>query len=223
MTTKAAVALADLVLRVGRSEMPVVLGLVGPPGVGKSYAADALARQLRALGVPTAVVPMDGFHLSNAQLDRLDLRSRKGSPETFDLAGLIALLERVRAADGMPVFAPDYDRDLHEPIAARRCVEPDTRAVVVEGNYLLHDAAGWGRVRTLLDVAWYLEAPEDVRVTRLVERHVRSGRSPSDAREWVQRVDLVNARTIAAGRDRADFVVDASTVGRGSDAAARGG
>lgn len=213
MTAHVAEALAELVARVEHAERAVVLGLVGPPGVGKSYAADALARSLAGRDVPAAVVPMDGFHLSNAQLDRLGLRSRKGSPETFDLAGLLALLARIRSHDGRPVYAPDYDRELHEPVAARRCVDVDTRVVVVEGNYLLHDADGWDRVRGLLDVSWYLEAPEDVRVTRLVERHVRSGRTPDAAWDWVRSVDLVNARTIALGRGRADLVVDASTVG----------
>ncbi|GAB2884318.1 nucleoside/nucleotide kinase family protein [Nocardioides pacificus] len=190
----------------------VVLGIVGPPGVGKTYVAARFRAVLQADGVPTETIAMDGFHLSNVQLDRLGLRERKGSPETFDVAGLVSLLRRIREPGAEAIFVPDYDRELHEPVAARRCVEPGTRVVVVEGNYLLHDAPGWAQVRALLDVAWHLDAPESLRGERLVARHVAGGRSPEEARVWVEQVDRPNAALIERGRTRADFLTDASRI-----------
>jgi pantothenate kinase len=46
-----------------------------------------------------AYFPMDGYHLSNAQLKRLGLQNRKGAPATFDVGGYTAMLSRLKAED----------------------------------------------------------------------------------------------------------------------------
>ena len=63
-----------------------LLGLVGPPGAGKSTLAMALQR---AFAQDSQVVPMDGFHLANVELQRLGRAHRKGAPDTFDAAGYV--------------------------------------------------------------------------------------------------------------------------------------
>ncbi|MET9640219.1 nucleoside/nucleotide kinase family protein [Streptomyces virginiae] len=201
-TTELVVRAAALAGRGGRR----ILGVAGPPGAGKSTLA---ARLAEALGPRTAVVvPMDGFHLAQAELDRLGRADRKGAPDTFDAAGYVSLLLRLRASDGATVYAPAFDRSVEEPIAGSIPVPPDVPLVITEGNYLLHDAGEWAGVRPLLDEIWYCAPDEDTRVRRLVERHVRHGREPADARAWVARSDEANARLIACGRHRADLVVD---------------
>lgn len=104
----------------------VLLGLAGAPAAGKSTLARAMVEGVDArLGAGTAAyVPMDGFHLSNAQLDRLGLRGRKGAPETFDVDGYVHLLRRLRSRQAGTVYAPDFDRDLDEPVAAGIAVPP---------------------------------------------------------------------------------------------------
>lgn len=92
-----------------------ILGIAGPPGAGKSTLA---ARLADALGPERAVVvPMDGFHLAQAELARLGRADRKGAPDTFDAAGYVSLLRRLRGSDGATVYAPAFDRCLEEPIA----------------------------------------------------------------------------------------------------------
>ncbi|MEW2135737.1 nucleoside/nucleotide kinase family protein [Streptomyces sp. NPDC005409] len=187
-----------------------ILGIAGPPGAGKSTLA---ARLAAALGPRRAVVvPMDGFHLAGAELARLGLADRKGAPDTFDAAGYVCLLDRLRrprGATAATVYAPAFDRSLEEPIAGSIPVAPEVPLVITEGNYLLHDAGEWASVRPLLDEAWYLAPDEELRVRRLVERHVRHGKDPAYARAWVARSDEANARLIAPGRHRADLVLDA--------------
>ncbi len=201
-TTELVERAAGLARRGGRR----ILGVAGPPGAGKSTLA---ARVAEALGPRTAaVVPMDGFHLAQAELHRLGRADRKGAPDTFDAAGYVALLLRLRASDGATVYAPAFDRSLEEPIAGSIPVPPDVPLVITEGNYLLHDAGEWAAVRPLLDESWYCAPDEDTRIRRLIERHVRHGKGPADARAWVARSDEANARLVARCRHRADLVVD---------------
>ncbi|MYS23551.1 hypothetical protein GA0115240_15377 [Streptomyces sp. DvalAA-14] len=186
-----------------------LLGLVGAPAAGKS----TLARRLVAgvnerLGADTAAyVPMDGFHLSNAQLDRLGLRDRKGAPETFDVDGYVALLRRLRAERERPVYAPDFDRRLDEPVAARLVVPPRAGLVVTEGNYLADDGPGWDQVRDLLDELWYVDAPRRLRERRLLRRHLRGGRSEAEARAFITGSERPNARRVERGRAHCTRVV----------------
>ena len=185
----------------------VLLGITGPPGAGKSTVSAALLAALPPGGA--VVVPMDGYHLAQAELERLGRADRKGAPDTFDAAGFVALLQRVRAqreGDG-PVYAPLFRREIEEPIANAVPVDAAVPVVLVEGNYLLLDDGDWAGVRGLLDACWYVGVPDDVRVERLVARHVAHGRSPQAATEWVHRSDEANARLVAATRDRADVVV----------------
>ncbi|HEY0949020.1 nucleoside/nucleotide kinase family protein [Nocardioides sp.] len=180
-----------------------LLGITGAPGAGKSTLAAALRERD---GV--AVVPMDGFHYADVELVRRGLRERKGAPETFDAEGYAALLRRVRAGEA-DVVAPMFERDLEQPLAGAIPV-PATGTVVTEGNYLLLDEPRWRAVRAQLDVVWHVVLDDAVRIERLVERHVRFGKTPEEARAWVASVDEPNARLVEACRERADLVVELS-------------
>lgn len=179
-----------------------LLGLAGAPAAGKSTLARALVDGVNArLGAGTAAhVPMDGFHLANAQLDRLGLRGRKGAPQTFDVDGYVHLLGRLRTWHGRPVYAPDFRRDLDEPVAGGIVVLPEVRLVVTEGNYLADDAPGWDGVRDLLDELWFVEAPAEVREARLLARHVAGGRTEAEARAFIEASERPNAARAEATR-----------------------
>jgi pantothenate kinase len=194
-----------------------VLGLTGAPAAGKSTLARHLvARVNDRLGTGAAgYLPMDGFHLSNAQLDRLGRRDRKGAPNTFDAHGYVALVRRLLAEAEHPVYVPDYDRALHEPVAARHVVEPHTVLVVTEGNYLASDDEPWVRLRGLFAQLWYVEADDRVREERLHRRQVSGGASEEAAREWVERSDRPNGELVKRFRDNCTRVVRAGSLGAG--------
>jgi len=65
----------------------------------------------------------------------------------------------------------------------------------------------WAALRGLLDEVWYLELSDQTRNERLVDRHVRYGKSLQAAQEWVEGSDESNAGLIAETRDRADVIV----------------
>jgi len=184
-----------------------LLGLVGAPGAGKSTLALAM---LQAVGADRAqVVPMDGFHLANVELQRLGRADRKGAPDTFDSAGYVALLQRLRdqRPDGDIVYAPEFRREIEEPIAGAIAVLPSTQLVITEGNYLLHDVGPWAGAAAMLDEVWYVDIDDAVREARLVQRHQQFGRSAEAARDWVASTDAPNARLIAATKARAHHVL----------------
>ncbi|WP_454049652.1 nucleoside/nucleotide kinase family protein [Cellulomonas sp. Marseille-Q8402] len=184
-----------------------VLGIAGPPGAGKSTLS---AQIVAAFPGRCVVVPMDGFHLAQTELDRLGRADRKGAPDTFDAAGYVALLRRLRAPEpGETVYAPEYRRDLHNGVAGAIPVPADVPLVITEGNYLLLEEHGFAPVRELLDLCWYVDLPRDARLERLVARHVRFGKAPDAAHAWSHGPDERNAELVARTRGRADTVVAA--------------
>jgi pantothenate kinase len=185
-----------------------ILGLTGPPGAGKSQLAAAL---VTALAPQAVLVPMDGFHLANAELVRLGRRDRKGAIDTFDAAGFVALLRRLRDPAEAVVYAPEFRREIEEPIACAIPVPRETPLVVTEGNYLLVDRGDWAALGELIDEVWYLDPGEDDRLERLIARHVAYGKPPEQARAWSLGTDQRNAELVAATRTRADRVIRLAT------------
>ena len=182
-----------------------VLGIAGAPGAGKSTLAAAVVAAFPGVCV---VVPMDGFHLAQHELERLGRADRKGAPDTFDAAGYVALLRRLRApVAGEIVYAPEYRRELHGALAGAIAVPAEVQVVVTEGNYVLLPSHGFAPVADLLDEAWFAEQPEDVRLARLITRHEQWGKAPGAARDWAHGPDQRNAELVAATRSRADVVV----------------
>jgi pantothenate kinase len=183
----------------------VLIGIAGAPGAGKTTLARRLAAALTAREAAVAHVPMDGFHLADAALDLLGLRDCKGAPDTFDAAGYAALLARIAA--GETVWAPAFERDLEQPIAQAILVPADARIIISEGNYLLLPTPEWRPVTSWFDEVWFCELEDEVRRARLIARHVEFGKTPQEARDWVERLDEVNARLVAATAPAADLLI----------------
>ena len=188
-----------------QGEARTLVGIIGPPGAGKS----TLSQRLQALHPERSqIVPMDGYHLANVELARLGRAGRKGAPDTFDSYGYVALLRRLRqqGADET-VYAPEYRREIEEPVAGAIPIFPQARLLIAEGNYLALDQGGWSQVAALLDEIWYVEVDPALRHARLLARHMQFGRSREAAEHWVQVTDEPNARLIASTMDRVHFKV----------------
>jgi pantothenate kinase len=192
----------ELAARPGRA----VLGIAGAPGAGKSRLARLVAAAVRG----AVVVPMDGFHRTTAELIARGWIAERGTPRTFDAPAFLELLTRLRA--GVDVRAPDFDRSREEPVPDAIAVPASAPLVIVEGNYLLLDVPPWSEVARLLDEAWFVEVPEEVRLARLIDRHVEFGRSRAEATARATTgSDAANARLVAATRSRADLVLRADS------------
>lgn len=181
-----------------------LLGIAGPPGVGKSTLAAAVAAAVNRSGVSAALLPMDGFHLADRELARLGRLPRKGAIDTFDGDGYLAILRRIRRAAEPIVYAPAFERDLEQPLAGAIPIPREAQLVVTEGNYLLDRSEPWSAVAGELAEIWFCDSEPVGRRERLIARHVRFGKSAADAQAWVRDVDDINAERIIARRDAAD-------------------
>ncbi|MEV4385735.1 nucleoside/nucleotide kinase family protein [Micromonospora sp. NPDC049580] len=181
-----------------------LLGITGAPGAGKSTLAERIVAEV---GPSARLVPMDGFHLAQSQLVRLGRADRKGAIDTFDANGYVSLLRRLRRLEPTSVYAPEFRREIEEPVAGAIEVPPSVRLVVTEGNYLLVPDFPWQEVRTLLHEVWFLDLDVELRQRRLTARHEAYGRSPEQARAWALGSDEANAARVTPTADRADLVI----------------
>lgn len=197
-------ALAGLIAR-RATETPgrrFIAALAGPPGAGKStLAADLVAR----LGPTAKVVPMDGFHYDDAILTARGQRNRKGAPETFDVAGFEHLLSRLKTEDEVAI--PIFDRSLELSRGSADIIGPDQRILVAEGNYLLLDEAPWTGLASHFDLTVMIGVPEAELDRRLLARWAYYGKSPDEARNWIDGNDLPNIRRVTRGSRPADIIL----------------
>ena len=183
--------LRQLILDRGQSKRSLT-ALAGPPAAGKSYIANALCRDLNKYSPDSAVVlPMDGYHLDDALLEKRGIRDRKGAPHTFDIIGFIHILQRISLGDEIDIAVPVFDRSLELSRAAGRLIPRTARHILVEGNYLLLDQPEWRDLAGFFTTTVMITAPRSLLERRLMQRW--QNLSPTQAREKCESNDLPNA------------------------------
>ena len=184
-----------------------VVAIAGAPGSGKSTLAERLVSRLNdnAEGC-AALLPMDGYHYDDRVLIERGLRARKGAPETFDVLGLLHMLNRLRRNEENEIAVPVFDRDLEISRAGARLIPRSVRILVVEGNYLLLNQHPWSLLRPMFDVTLALDVPEDILRQRLIERWRSYRLTPPEIEAKVEGNDLPNGRYVTANSGPADFV-----------------
>jgi type I pantothenate kinase len=164
-------------------KVPFIIGIAGSVAVGKS----TTARVLRALlarwpNHPRVdLVTTDGFLYPNAELERRGIMNRKGFPESFDTARLLAFLGDVKSGRGI-VEAPVYSHFHYDIIPGEvyRTDHPDI--LIVEGLNVLQparlpkDGEAIPFVSDFFDFSIYLDADEALLEAWYVERflHLRT-------------------------------------------------
>ena len=195
--------LRQLILDRGQSKRSLT-ALAGPPAAGKSYVANALCRDLNKYSPDSAVVlPMDGYHLDDALLEKQGMRDRKGAPHTFDIAGFIHILQRISLGDEIDIAVPVFDRSLELSRAAGRLIPRTARHILVEGNYLLLDQPEWRDLASFFTTTVMITAPRSLLERRLMQRW--QNLSPTQAREKCESNDLPNADLVMNSSMSAEF------------------
>ncbi|HZG06192.1 MAG TPA: nucleoside/nucleotide kinase family protein [Streptomyces sp.] len=185
-----------------------ILGIVGEPGAGKSTLAEQLLARIETERPGVAVaVSMDGFHLAHKIIEARGQSAAKGTIDTFDGHGFLAMLRRTRTETHNSVWWPEFDRDLEDPVACSTEVAARHRLVIVDGNFLLSVQEPWVRVKDLLDEVWFLDAVPRARRERLTRRYISYGFDPEAARAKAGGVDERTSALIRSTAARADLVL----------------
>lgn len=184
-----------------------VLGIVGIPASGKSSLTVQLMEYIEAIAPSeAALLPMDGYHLTNHKLDELGLRDRKGSPHTFDAEGYVQAIEAVKPA-GVSLSFPVYDRAIHDPKPDAGQIESSHQLIVTEGNYLLLDQPPWDRLGQVINECWWLDTPTEQAKEWMIKRHVQGGRTEEDARSHYEHSDAANTQLILEHSREPDLII----------------
>ncbi|KAF2672781.1 phosphoribulokinase/uridine kinase [Microthyrium microscopicum] len=195
-----------------KSTQRLLVGIAGIPGSGKTTLAALITARLNALSAlsafsalqtPAICIPMDGYHLTRAQLsampDPTTANARRGAAFTFDADAFVNLVRALRAPIGEGVvYAPSFDHAVKDPVADDLAVHPKHRIVVLEGLYLALDEEPWRAVEGMLDELVFVKVDFDVARARLAARHVRAGivQTEEEGRRRADESDLVNGRQI---------------------------
>jgi pantothenate kinase len=204
-----------------------LVGIAAPPGGGKTLLLAWLAATARALEWEEfAFLPLDGYHLPNAVLDRrmgldlegnpVSLRKLKGTPATFDAERLLADLRALKS-DGRERRLPGYSRVVHDPIRNRIRIGPKVKWVFAEGNYLFLDQPMWREIRALFDRKVFLDADDAVLHERLTRRHAAAGRDAEWIENHFRRTDGPNIRLSRTSARFADVTFRWDQAGRLGD------
>ncbi|ELQ44814.1 hypothetical protein ACKVWC_000270 [Pyricularia oryzae] len=197
----------------------ILIGIAGIPGAGKTTLARRVVDELKAIqlaedgtadGEFVTDIPMDGYHLTRAQLAAMPdpemAIHRRGAAFTFDGEGFLALLQKLSlpveedsgAQGTVTIYAPSFDHAVKDPVADSIPISPKTRIVIIEGNYLALDREPWKSAASLLDEIWFANVDREVARERLAKRHVEAGIVPDEeaARERIRTTDFLNADDI---------------------------
>ena len=178
-----------------------IIGIVGKPGAGKSTVVSEIENRFDSRQV--SVIPMDGYHLSNEELISLNRRDRKGAPDTFDTNAFTSLITKVKNNPDSEHRFPIFHREIEASKPDEGVVQSNTKVIVIEGNYLFSEEHNWQGVFPLLDHTWFIEIDDEVRIERLIARHIRFGKTPEEAENWSKGSDEANARFIELTAHRA--------------------
>jgi len=150
---------------------------------------------------------MDGYHLSNEVLIELGRRDRKGAPDTFDTQAFISLITKVKNDYTSDHHFPIFHREIEASKEGEGIVLNSAKVIVIEGNYLFSDEHNWSGVFPLLDHTWFIEIDEEIRMQRLIARHIKYGKTQVEAEEWSRGSDETNAKFIEKTSKRAENII----------------
>jgi type I pantothenate kinase len=162
------------------SKAPFIIGIGGSVAVGKSTTARVLRQLLTHWPAAPKVelVTTDGFLFPNAVLQAEGLMERKGFPESYDVAALLAFLSNIKA--GTPrVAAPVYSHQTYDIVPGETMTVDRPDILILEGINVLQprtlpkDGKAVPFVSDFFDFSIYLDADEEALRAWYIERFMR--------------------------------------------------
>jgi uridine kinase len=183
------------------SQLPVVIGVAGGSGSGKTT---VVRKIMEALGDEhVSVLDHDRYYR-----DHLDLRLEERAGLNFDHPDSLEtslLVEHVKSLrQGQPAQVPVYDFTRHVRRAETQQIDPRP-ALIVEGILVFAEP----KLRELMDVKIYVDADDDTRFIRRLQRDMRErGRTmESVIDQYLTTVKPMHLEFVEPAKRYADIIV----------------
>jgi uridine kinase len=182
-------------------DKPLVIGIAGGTGSGKTTVAEMIAKDLGQDRV--VLISQDSYYRDLSHLPVEDrAHTNFDHPDAVDAALMAAHIRKLRARE--PIEKPVYDFTVHTRKPGTERVAPRD-ILLVEGILIL----AIDEVRELLDIKVYIDTDDDLRFIRRLKRdiHERGRDVDSVISQYLGTVRPMHDAYVEASRRRADIVL----------------
>ncbi|KQC08936.1 MAG: uridine kinase [Candidatus Cloacimonas sp. SDB] len=152
--------------------IPVIIGIAGGTGSGKSTIADAIQREIKD---NITIITQDSYYKSFQNLARCEREKLNfDHPETFDNELMISHLKALKQR--VPVEMPIYDFASHLRTKKTIQLKP-AKIIIVEGILIFENK----NLRNLMDIKIFVDTDPDIRILRRIERDMIERRRTLDS------------------------------------------
>ena len=182
---------------------PVVIGIAGGSGSGKSTVLDRLLEGLGEDSVDVSVVDHDAYYVD---LSHRTPEERAGfnfdHPDALETDLLVEQLDRLTG--GESIEKPTYDFTTHTRTDETETVEP-APVIIVEGILVLAEPALVDR----MDIRIFIDADDDIRLVRRIRRDMEDrGRSlESILKQYEKTVRPMHIEFVEPSKRKADIII----------------
>jgi uridine kinase len=180
---------------------PVVIGIAGGTGSGKTTVAEAIVRRIGPERI--ALIQQDSYYKDQSHLPMEErVRINYDHPDSIDTALLIRHLQEL--IPGRPVEVPIYDFTTYTRTPHTRRVEPRP-VILVEGILVFVEKA----LRDLFDIKIYVDADPDIRFIRRLQRDLAErGRTlESVIQQYLSTVRPMHLEFVEPSKRYADIII----------------
>ncbi|WP_202080160.1 uridine kinase [Caldalkalibacillus salinus] len=184
-----------------RSHKPVIIGVAGGTGSGKTTVAKKIYNTLRDQSI--VMIAQDSYYKDQTHLSMKErVKTNYDHPFAFDNDLLIEHLDQLSGYQAIQM--PVYDYKLHT--RSDKTIRIDPRdVVIVEGILVLEDE----RLRERMDIKVFVDTDSDVRIIRRMMRDIRDrGRSfDSVVDQYLHSVRPMHLQFVEPSKKHADVII----------------
>ena len=189
---------------------PIILGMAGGTGSGKTYTVNRLLEIYSVDNITT--IGQDSYYKELKHIDHKDrIRQNFDHPDSIDIELFENHLQQI--SEGLDINVPIYDFSNHVRLNETWTIS-QCKIIIVEGIFALH----YPQLRKLYAIKIFIETPENVRFNRRLNRDVKErGRTiKSVKKQYAATVLPMHKKFIEPSKEYADIIINGNDDVKGS-------